>query len=120
MATDLLDANKRCSLLEVKNANLKQQVLSKPQPTAPAPAKVQLPAISFSVLKAIAMCNIKDIRPTISMLASMTLIDALEVHVATDILIERDFSRMYHTFDGEVFTLTADGRAYCVANKEQA
>lgn len=116
MATDLLDANKRCSLLEAKNANLKQQVLSKPQP--PVPVKLELPAISFSVLRAIALCNVKDIRPTISMLASMTRIDAMKIHVTTDILIERGLLRMYHTHEGEGFTLTVDGRAYYVSNNE--
>lgn len=117
MATDLFDANKRCSLLEVKNANLKQQVLSKPQPPAP-PVEIELSAISLNVLKAIAMCNVKDIRPTIPVLASMTRIDNMEVHVATDVLIERGFLRKAYTRAGEAFSLTVNGRAYYVANKE--
>lgn len=116
MVTDLVDANKRCSLLEVKNANLKQQVLSKPQPAAPV--EIELSAISLDVLKFVARCNVKEIRPTVSLLASMTHADAMEVHVATDTLIEHGFLRKAHTRNGEVFSLTVSGRAYYVKNKE--
>jgi hypothetical protein len=122
MVTELYDSNKRNSLLEAKNANLRQQVLSKSQPpAAPAePVENKLTSVPFYVLQAIAMCNVKDIRPTISMLATMTNIDAIEIHVATDILVARGFSRMNHSIEGEVFTLTVDGRAYYLANKERA
>lgn len=121
----LTEANRRCIVLQLENADLGvvkaqlqnqvQQLHEKLQARKP----VEVSDIGFQVMGVIARCADRNVRPTLSTIATAVQVGHVETHVAIDVLIGHGFLKSAASADGPWFGFTPAGRAFYVNQLEQ-
>jgi len=102
------------------NADLQQQLATMSQTTKEAEVEVDMPALAFKVVAAIAMFTNKEIKASLASISTSIGVDQVETHASIDVLRERQIVRHTASARGSYYSLTSKGRAYYLEQKSKS